>query len=293
MQIATARAISRRNSLTRRSPSPQILIDAGPKCLIKLPVKTSNGMDTYFVHYYEVDDAGKILKFMALDDGASLAKYCVGTTAAEPEALATLSKFCAFGDDCAEYATDDCLMNPPGAPPMPVAVMTGMMAGLRASCWPTWKSKFHGATKNADGTYNVLTQQCLGPMAADFPAMGPFPEVKLDSVPEIMKTEDLCNPVEVGKFELTEDKKKVKLCTYTISSHLGHGMPGMASPSVAGVWGAKGDGSVTPVACVTAKQAASRRSGLGWDGGEKGLARKRKREGSESEWTGEDASAGQ
>ena len=45
-------------------------------------------MDTYFVHYYEVDDAGKILKFMALDDGASLAKYCVGTTAAEPEALA-------------------------------------------------------------------------------------------------------------------------------------------------------------------------------------------------------------
>ena len=221
----------------------EILIDAGPKCLIKLPVKTSNGMDTYFVHYYEVDDAGKILKFMALDDGASLAKYCVGTTAAEPEALATLSKFCAFGDDCAEYATEDCLMNPPGAPPMPVAVMTGMMAGLRASCWPTWKSKFHGATKNADGTYNVLTQQCLGPMAADFPAMGPFPEVKLDSVPEIMKTEDLCNPVEVGKFELTEDKKKVKLCTYTISSHLGHGMPGMASPSVAGVWGAKGDGS--------------------------------------------------
>ena len=66
----------------------EILIDAGPKCLIKLPVKTSNGMDTYFVHYYEVDDAGKILKFMALDDGASLAKYCVGTTAAEPEALA-------------------------------------------------------------------------------------------------------------------------------------------------------------------------------------------------------------
>ena len=80
-------------------------------------------------------------------------------------------------------------------------------------------------------------------MAADFPAMGPFPEVKLDSVPEIMKTEDLCNPVEVGKFERTEDKKKAKLCTYTISSHLGHGMPGMASPSVAGVWGAKGDGS--------------------------------------------------
>ena len=61
----------------------------------------------------------------------------------------------------------------------------------------------------------MLTQQCLEPMAADFPAMGPFPEVKLDSVPEIMKTEDLCNPVEVGKFELTEDKKK-KLCTHDL-----------------------------------------------------------------------------
>ena len=56
----------------RRSPSPQVLIDAGPKCLIKLPAKTSNGLDTYFVHYYEVNDAGKILKFMALDDGAGL-----------------------------------------------------------------------------------------------------------------------------------------------------------------------------------------------------------------------------
>ena len=53
--------------------------------LIKLPAKTSNGLDTYFVHYYEVNDAGKILKFMTLDDGAGLAKYRVGTTAAEPE----------------------------------------------------------------------------------------------------------------------------------------------------------------------------------------------------------------
>ena len=59
----------------RRSPSPQVLIDAGPKCLIKLPAKTSNGLDTYFVHYYEVNNAGKILKFMALDDGAGLAKW--------------------------------------------------------------------------------------------------------------------------------------------------------------------------------------------------------------------------
>ena len=112
----------------------EVLIDAGLKCLIKLPVKTSNGMDTYFVHYYEVDDAGKIKKFMALDDGAALKKFNVGTTAAEPEAIATLSKFCKFGDDFAEYATEDCMMNPPGAPPMPVAVMGGMMAGLRGSC---------------------------------------------------------------------------------------------------------------------------------------------------------------
>ena len=51
----------------------EVLIDAGLKCLIKLPVKTSNGMDTYFVHYYEVDDAGKIRRLTVepLEDGPS------------------------------------------------------------------------------------------------------------------------------------------------------------------------------------------------------------------------------
>ena len=77
---------------------------------------------------------------------------------------------------------------------MPMTVMNDMMNSMRTT-FPNWVSKFHGATKNADGTYAVLTQQCLGPMKADFPAMGPFPEVKLDTVAEVVKTEDLANPV--------------------------------------------------------------------------------------------------
>ena len=71
---------------------------------------------------------------------------------------------------------------------MPIGVMIGMMGGLKGT-WPSWESKMLGVTKNKDGTYSVLTQQVLGPMKADFPAMGPFPFVALSSVPEVMKTE--------------------------------------------------------------------------------------------------------
>merc|ERR1719375_1579862 len=143
-----------------------------------------------------------------------------------------LEKFCAFaGGESAALATEDCLMNPPGAPPMPMAQVVGMMEACKVT-FPGWKSKFHGAVKNADGTYSVLTQQCLGPMKADFPAMGPFPFVALDSVPEVMKTEDLANPVEVGTYKLTDDLSKVANCTYDIKSHLGHSKVGGASPSV-------------------------------------------------------------
>ena len=121
-------------------------------------------------------------------------------------------------------------------------MMAGMMAGMKTT-WPGWESKYWGATKNADGTYTVLTQQCLGPMKADFPAMGPFPEVKLDSVPEICKTEDLANPVEKGTITLSEDKTKVAKLSYEIDSHLDTGMLGKGSPSIEAIWGKAGNGS--------------------------------------------------
>lgn len=167
------------------------------------------------------------------------------TTDVEPEVLALLSKFTEFTAESAELATDDCLLNPPGAPAMPLAAMLGMMEACKVP-FPNWCSKFYGAIKNADGTYSVLTQQCLGPMKADFPAMGPFPSVALDTVPEVMKTEDLANPVEVGTFTLSEDKTKVKLAVYGIKSHLDlpiEGLTGKGSPSVEATWGKKGDGS--------------------------------------------------
>ena len=92
--------------------------------------------------------------------------------AAEPEVTEMLAKFCKFDSGCYEYATEDCVLNPPGAPPTPIKDMVGMMDALKAGPFPDWNSKFHGATKNADGTYSVLTQQCVGTMKGDFPAIG-------------------------------------------------------------------------------------------------------------------------
>ena len=158
----------------------------------------------------------------------------------EPEIISLLEKFCTFGPDAASYATEDAVLNPPGAPPMPIGVMMGMMDAMKGSTFPGWQSKFHGATKNADGTYAVLTQQLPGPMKADFPAMGPFPEVKFDVVPDVMKTEELANPVEVGTYTIVDGK--VKIAAYNVDSHV-CSMPGKASPAVDAVWGKAGDGS--------------------------------------------------
>ena len=94
----------------------------------------------------------------------------------EPKAKETLAKFCAFGPDCAEYATEDCMANPPGAPPMPIGAMIGTMAAMKGGPFPGWKSLYFEddtyPKKNPDGTYSALTQQCPGPMKADFPEFG-------------------------------------------------------------------------------------------------------------------------
>ena len=163
--------------------------------------------------------------------------------AAEPEVVELLKNFCKFDSEALKLAAEDAVVNPPGAPPMPVGVMMGMMDAMKGSTFPNWKSHCHGVTKNPDGTYRVLTQQCPGPMKADFPAMGPFPHVALSSVPEVLTTEDLANPVEWGTFTLSEDKSKVVSAAYVITSHLDTGMLGKGSKSVEAVWGKAGDGS--------------------------------------------------
>jgi len=164
--------------------------------------------------------------------------------------IAVLEKFCKFDEESMSVAAEGCMMNPPGAPPMPIGDMMGMMGALKAGPFPKWTAKFHGVEKkNDDGTYSVLTQQCPGALAADFPAMGPFPHVAFDSVPEVVKTEDLANPIEVGTYTLSEDKSKVTICAYDISSHTGHSKVGGASPSVEPIWGKAGDGSDTGFGC--------------------------------------------
>ena len=52
------------------------------------------------------------------------------------------------------------MFNPPGAPPMPIADLAGMMTGMKTT-FPKWVPKCFGVTKNDDGTYTVLTQQVL------------------------------------------------------------------------------------------------------------------------------------
>ena len=127
------------------------------------------------------------------------------------------------------------MFNPPGAPPMPIADLAGMMAGTKTA-FPKWVSKCFGVSKNEDGTYTVLTQQVIGPMEADFPAMGPFPAVALASVPEVMKM-NLAFPVEVGTYRIADGK--IANGTY---AGLTKDVPEAGvTPEVSAIWNKKGD----------------------------------------------------
>ena len=92
----------------------------------------------------------------------------------------------------AEKAT----MAPPGAPPMGLPMMLGMIGQVKEA-FPQWESLVQFVELQDDGTCIVGTQQCSGPMTADMPAMGPFPEVKLETAPELAK-KGVVFPVEVG-----------------------------------------------------------------------------------------------
>jgi len=103
---------------------------------------------------------------------------------------------------CAE----GCTFNPPGAPPMPMEAMAGMMTACKA-VWPDWTSSLCFVEVGPDpDTFLVGTQQCMGVMKADFPAMGPFPAVAMADVHERCKTEPLTLPVEVGTYKIKDGK---------------------------------------------------------------------------------------
>ena len=80
--------------------------------------------------------------------------------------------------------------------------------GMVVAC-PDWKSLCLGIEKNEDGTYTVLTQQVLGAMKADLPAVEgfPFPAVAVAEIPEEAKIE-VTLPVEVGTYTMEDGKVK-------------------------------------------------------------------------------------
>ena len=126
------------------------------------------------------------------DDEIAIYKFCTGLADGSAK------------EQCAE----GCEMGPPGAPPLPMDAMLGICAKMTVA-FPDWKSLCLGITKNEDGTYSVLTQQVIGAMKADLPAIEgtPFPEVKLDEIPEEAKVE-MVFPVEVMKYTLEGDRIK-------------------------------------------------------------------------------------
>ena len=107
-----------------------------------------------------------------------------------------------------DFCTEDAEVAYPGAPPFPVEFMMGITTKFGVA-FPDWKSLCLSITKNEDGTYTLLEQQIVGAMKADMPAIEgtPFPEVKLEEVPETGKVE-MIFPVEETTYTLEGGKIK-------------------------------------------------------------------------------------
>ena len=148
------------------------------------------------------------------DDEIAIYKFCVGLQDGSTKAVS--AEGCEFG--------------PPGAPPLPIDAMLAYCGqGMAVAC-PDWKSLCLGIEKNEDGTYTVLTQQVIGAMKADLPAIEgtPFPEVKLEELPDEAKIE-MTLPVEVGTYTMEDGKVKKGLYVGEIRD----GVEGAAEPTPA------------------------------------------------------------
>ena len=89
--------------------------------------------------------------------------------------MALIEKFCKFDAETIACATDDCMFNPPGAPPMPIGMVLDLMNGSKAA-FPEWKSVTHGVTKNEDGTYSRTYDAQAEGAAADANATAAAPK---------------------------------------------------------------------------------------------------------------------
>ena len=148
------------------------------------------------------------------DDEIAIYKFCVGLQDGSTKAVS--AEGCEFG--------------PPGAPPLPIDAMLAYCGqGMAVAC-PDWKSLCLGIAKNEDGTYTVLTQQVIGAMKADLPAIEgfPFPAVAVAEIPEEAKIE-MTLPVEVGTYTMEDGKVKKGLYVGEIRD----GVEGAAEPTPA------------------------------------------------------------
>jgi hypothetical protein len=142
--------------------------------------------------------------------------------------IITVYKFCTgykdgtSKDHCAEGAE----LAYPGAPPFPVDFMMGITTKFGVS-FPDWQHKVLGITKNEDGTYTTLEQQCIGAMKADMPAIEgtPFPAVAVAEIPEESKGE-INMPVEVGVLTLVDGK----VTKGVFAGEIKEGVEGAAEP---------------------------------------------------------------
>jgi len=122
--------------------------------------------------------------------------------------IITVYKMCkGYKDGSAkDHCSEGCELAYPGAPPFPVEFMMGITTKFGVA-FPDWESKVLGITKNEDGTYTCLEQQCIGAMKADMPAIEgtPFPAVAVADIPESAKVE-VTFPVEVGTVTVVDGK---------------------------------------------------------------------------------------
>ena len=148
------------------------------------------------------------------DDEIAIYKFCVGLQDGSTKAVS--AEGCEFG--------------PPGAPPLPIDALLGICGTGMAVAFPDWKRLCLGIAKNEDGTYTVLTQQVIGAMKADLPALAgfPFPAVAVAEIPEEAKIE-MTLPVEVGTYTMEDGKVKKGLYV----GELRDGVEGAAEPTPA------------------------------------------------------------
>ena len=92
----------------------------------------------------------------------------------------------------------------PRADPITYLALSELMAKLRKA-FPKWHSTAQVVAEFSDGSCKVKTQQFVGKMGGDLPAVYPFPGCTLAEAPTMAKTTKLVLPEEFATFSFTAD----------------------------------------------------------------------------------------